>query len=107
MKFTKEVKEKWLADLKSGNFKQGTGSLYKEETDSYCCIGVLSISMGIDKEKLRGPLSGDAFSMLLSTCGRPLASQLWHVNDKVKYDEKAPRDFSNVIPLIEALPTAD
>jgi hypothetical protein len=35
------VKEAWLEDLRSGFFKQGKEFLYKKETDSYCCLGVL------------------------------------------------------------------
>lgn len=38
-----EIKAKWIAALRSGNYKQTTGVL-KRETDgavSYCCLGVL------------------------------------------------------------------
>lgn len=34
-----EVKEKWLAALRSGEYKQGTGCLRRE--NEYCCLGVL------------------------------------------------------------------
>ena len=35
----KEYKEKWIAALRSGKYKQGTGSLRKN--DKFCCLGVL------------------------------------------------------------------
>ena len=35
----KELKEKWLAALRSGEYEQGKDSLYNG--NSYCCLGVL------------------------------------------------------------------
>lgn len=35
----KEVKQKWISALRSGEYKQGTGRLKRE--DEYCCLGVL------------------------------------------------------------------
>lgn len=35
------AKEKWLAALRSGKFKQGDGSLFCREDHTYCCLGVL------------------------------------------------------------------
>lgn len=34
-----EIKEKWVAALRSGEYKQGTGQLRYQ--DNYCCLGVL------------------------------------------------------------------
>ena len=34
------IKEKWLAALRSGKYKQGTGNL-KTKTNRFCCLGVL------------------------------------------------------------------
>ena len=36
----KEVKDKWVAALKSGKYKQGRGQLNGES--GYCCLGVLT-----------------------------------------------------------------
>ncbi len=40
----KEIKEKWLKALRSGEYKQGRGYLRKEsgDEDRYCCLGVLA-----------------------------------------------------------------
>lgn len=35
----KEVKEKWVAALTSGEYKQGSHAL--KDNDRYCCLGVL------------------------------------------------------------------
>lgn len=37
-KLPTEFKEKWVAALRSGEFKQGRGALYKN--GKYCCLGV-------------------------------------------------------------------
>lgn len=35
----KRIRNKWVADLRSGNYKQGCGAL--KDGDKYCCLGVL------------------------------------------------------------------
>jgi hypothetical protein len=42
---TPEVKAQWLADLRSGAYKQWRSSLYHE--DAFCCLGVLSHRQGL------------------------------------------------------------
>ncbi len=39
MKMNEAVRVKWLAALRSGEYKQGTNFLQKE--DEFCCLGVL------------------------------------------------------------------
>lgn len=39
-KLDPEFKAKWIAALRSGEYKQGTVHLYNESNDSYCCLGV-------------------------------------------------------------------
>jgi hypothetical protein len=34
-----DIKARWVAALRSGDYKQGTGVLHK--ADAYCCLGVL------------------------------------------------------------------
>jgi hypothetical protein len=36
-----EAKAKWVAALRSGQYKQAKGILYNASTDGYCCLGVL------------------------------------------------------------------
>lgn len=39
-KLTKSQYQQWLTDLRSGEFKQGSSNLCRE--DKYCCLGVLN-----------------------------------------------------------------
>lgn len=41
----KEFAEKWIAALRSGEYKQGEGSLF--DGDSYCCLGVGCVVSGM------------------------------------------------------------
>lgn len=46
----KELKEKWVAALRSGKYEQGTGAL-RSVDNRYCCLGVLCEVMGIEAEQ--------------------------------------------------------
>lgn len=57
-----EVKEKWLAALRSGEYEQGTSCLYSTTREStnpqYCCLGVLcdlAVKEGIAEWVIRSP----------------------------------------------------
>jgi len=45
-----EYKAKWIAALRSGEYKQGRGKMYNKEDDSYCCLGVLQKVLDGDKQ---------------------------------------------------------
>ena len=45
----KVTKKKWIAALKSGDFKQGKGQL--RHRDNYCCLGVLCVITGNSKNR--------------------------------------------------------
>ena len=53
-KLPKEFKEKWLAALRSGEYKQGKTELYNKETDSFCCIGVAGLINGLSLDEMKG-----------------------------------------------------
>lgn len=50
-KLPKAFKRKWVAALRSGKYKQGSGLLYNE--GRMCCLGVAGRICGISKEALR------------------------------------------------------
>ena len=49
---SREMKRKWVAALRSGKYKQGKHLLYRLNSDSFCCLGVLCHLLGAPKEKL-------------------------------------------------------
>lgn len=46
----KEIKEKWITALRSGEYQQGTGRL-KGLDGKYCCLGVLANICGVTWEE--------------------------------------------------------
>ena len=57
MAMNPEIKAKWAEALRSGKYKQGKIGLYNQETDGYCCLGVLCEVMAIP----HGPVSGSGY----------------------------------------------
>ena len=50
LKFTQDVKDAWVAALRSGEYAQGTETLrhpLEENYTEYCCLGVLADVCGI------------------------------------------------------------
>jgi O-succinylbenzoate synthase len=47
-----KFKEKWVAALRSGKYKQTEGHLYDLDNDGFCCIGVAANICGVSKDKL-------------------------------------------------------
>lgn len=50
-KMDRELRDKWVAALRSGEYEQGTGWLLKIGDDGkkrYCCLGVLSEVCGVE-----------------------------------------------------------
>lgn len=110
LKFTKEIKENWLAALKSGEYIQGDGRLRITDIDGvckHCCLGVLASihpELSIDSDGYGCIFNDDntgyvAFESLLNS---DIVDEIWQVNDR-KSDGK----YTAVIPLIEAIPTED
>lgn len=101
LKFTKEVKSKWLEALKSGDYIQGVGKLrttYSHVTE-HCCFGVLSEVCGINNISENG-FSTQGYKVYEDMLGRINTDELWMANDRL-CDGK----YTAVIPIIEQLPT--
>jgi hypothetical protein len=52
-KLPEDFKAKWIAALRSGEYKQGKNVLYDRHRDSFCCLGVAGYLMGIPKDAMR------------------------------------------------------
>ncbi len=46
-----ELKKKWVAALRSGEYKQGRNRLHRKVDNSFCCLGVLCEVAGYQKEE--------------------------------------------------------
>lgn len=53
-----ELKRKWVAALRSGKYKQGTGELFYR--DEYCCLGVLC-EVATGKPPSKEPIDYEAY----------------------------------------------
>lgn len=106
LKFTEKVKKQWIKALKSGKYKQGFITLHNQKDDTFCCLGVL----GDIHPKLSNASSSNPYSFLKDN--NIDVEYLWKTNDNPEYRKKCfngkqKRDYSNVIPLIESLPTVN
>jgi len=103
LKFTQEIKDQWLAVLKSGKYTQCTRKL--ETCGKHCCIGVLGDihpdlhNDCVDKSKM------NPYEFLEMTTSHDKMEKLWKVNDNTFHEGRP--DYSNVIHLIERLKTND
>jgi hypothetical protein len=105
MKFTQEIKDKWLAALKSGKYTQGYTELVTELADgkkAFCCIGVLAdITDGLTNTSMS---EGECpYKFLENSIGIKAKENIWKTNDIKYLDETYNNDYSNVIPIIENL----
>lgn len=105
-KFTQEIKDQWIAALKSGEYVQGPCRLYNRVDRSHCCIGVLGeIIPGLSSTPTKD--IQNPYRFLEETIGVLNCQRLYLRNDKesvnLEYPEDFPRDYSNVLPMIEAL----
>lgn len=53
-KLPKKFISKWANALRSGKYKQTTGTLKARNSDSYCCLGVACVIAGIPKKEIVG-----------------------------------------------------
>ena len=106
MKFTQEVKDKWVNALESGVYKKGTGKL--RIGDKYCCIGVLVEIMddikinetGTEFESTIGYNHTKGYQSGGLGLEYSLVESLIDLNDSVYYLDKT---FKNMIPQIKEL----
>lgn len=49
-----EEMDKWIKALRSGEFNQAEGLMYKAASNGFCCLGVLEAINGADKSSMDG-----------------------------------------------------
>ena len=104
LKFTQEVKDKWLENLKSGKYVQGYTVLHNKTKNTFCCIGVLGdcieeLDNSIEDTKSTNPINPYTF---LKDNNIDIKT-IWRTNDKAEREIDNKHDYSCVIPLIETL----
>ena len=112
LKFTKEIKDKWLRALRSGRYKRATGQLFiskisnGNKTHRYCCIGVLGkIHPGLSYDDIKATEERDPYGFLNFNFNADLTDELITKNDMIGEDKDS--GYSCVIPIIEELETFD
>lgn len=107
MNLTRKIKEDWLSALRSGKYQQGSGKL--RCNNYYCCLGVLACVLNREIDETGREIRGEKSSYYLFKLmfGETKLDELWKTNDQIVFNPRLPRDYSNVIPLIEKLPTID
>lgn len=107
MKFTQELKDKWLNALKSGEFTQGKGKL-RDDNGNYCCLGVLSVicelPIGPRGFAMSNPLTNKGNYETFHEMGIPTFA-LAKLNDTEYSTADGPNGYQAVIPIIEKVPT--
>jgi hypothetical protein len=75
-----ELKAKWTAALRSGEFKQHQGQLRAPDKSEYCCLGVLCEIAGIKIGK--NGLSPAGYGPIYKAVGdEDICSALYQMND--------------------------
>lgn len=99
----KELKTKWVAALRSGNYEQTTGTLKVEHDGgegyplSYCCLGVLLCVTGTPHARMLGPRGHDPhYRFIESLIGREARYDLQSMNDQ------GCRSFAHLADYIES-----
>ena len=103
LKFTQEVKDKWLENLKSGKYVQGYTTLHNKTKNTFCCIGVLGDCIE-ELDNKGGPSSLNPTNpyRFLENNNIDIKS-IWRLNDRNEREKNHKDDYSCVIPLIETL----
>lgn len=103
LKFTQEVKDKWLENLKSGKYIQGYTFLHNRYDNTFCCIGVLGDCIE-ELDNAAGKVNDNPKNPYeFLTANNIDVRTIWRLNDKNEHEKDHKDDYSNVIPLIETL----
>jgi hypothetical protein len=101
----KEIKTSWIVALRSGEYKKGTGRLYDQVNDTYCCIGVLGCIVNKDKgyTGAHGHTKNWRSGYLIAReeIGSVNMDKLTNMNDGDTAMDLEPRTFDEIADYIE------
>jgi hypothetical protein len=96
-KLPEDFKQKWVAALRSGEYKQGREELFNKRKGCYCCLGVAGKLLGIEESYLlvEGCLPDDPIVPPAIAGYNGAAYELIHLNDGLE------KSFSEIADYIE------
>ena len=103
-----ELKARWIAALRSGNYQQGAGTL-RSASDRYCCLGVLADIIAPNEwqsqDQPGAPYEWGEHSLGTylphSILDTEIQSQLTRMNDSLKTNNEHYNDFNAIADHIE------
>jgi hypothetical protein len=95
-----EVRAKWTAALRSGEYRQGFEALHSatEDGDKFCCLGVLC-----DLAMREGVVTADS----PSRSDDDVNAELWSYGGRVDYLPEAVRDWAGLDDTNPQVPVTD
>lgn len=102
---TPELKAKWIAALRSGEYKQTTGRLVRVERDGYkhCCLGVLCEVAGYRRVD-GGFLTSECLLVDLLPPGEMEKLGLSSCKPFIEMNDKDGKNFAEIADYIEQIP---
>lgn len=98
-KLPPDFKAKWIAALRSGEYKQGRMKLLSDD-GSYCCLGVYArVCGGMSHDQL---MSAEGYGLLQKHVGVDLDYTFWVMNDGDLEGDRPAKSFSEIADYIEA-----
>ena len=100
------LKQQWIAALRSGTYRQGTGYLKDPTTGAYCCLGVLCSVHGVEPtfDRIDGYALGADYNLvrtLLSTDPNVI-NMFMNMNDGMGTYIDNPQTFAQIADYIDA-----
>jgi hypothetical protein len=108
----KEIRDKWLAALRSGEYEQTTGIL-RNTTPAYCCLGVLCEVAGVPRRdiKIQSEYDFSSFGHIgISACNLPdhfLGITVAQESRLISMNDLEGQNFTAIADWIEANIPAD
>lgn len=96
-----EIKAKWVAALRSGEYQKGADWLHNEALGTHCCLGVLQcVVPGLEKDEQAELLDPEALDYIGIDCVQQ--SHLANMNDAQNSDGTFTNSFVDIADYIEA-----
>lgn len=103
----KDVKDRWIKDLRSGKYRQGQGRLVSNEVyadPSFCCLGVLAEGQDVPRRdgvfEFSGPAQVGIGLLPIEFCGK-IGLRMDHRETLVMMNDRYAMSFGEIADWIE------